>query len=147
MNLVAQEGPVVNERAGAVVLSKGAGCANLYGGHAVSIEDPTDVAGTADAVEAALALPSDVRQARAAAMRAIVESNTVPSWLAGQLLDLRAVAGGATPATPADPAPASPTSPPARGPAGPRGRDCLHTLSLVWPVSCWRWRRLRWRRR
>jgi trehalose 6-phosphate synthase len=99
MNLVAQEGPLVNQRAGTVVLSTGAGCAGLYGDHAVTIADPTDLEATTEALELALELPRDERQARAA-MRTIVESDTVPRWMARQLRDLGLTLDGTEPTTP-----------------------------------------------
>jgi trehalose 6-phosphate synthase len=114
MNLVAQEGPLVNQRAGTVVLSTGAGCADLYGDHAVTIADPTDLEATTDALELALELPRDERQARAAAMRTIVESETVPRWMARQLTDLRLAFDGTEPTTPV--APAVPAAPSRRSP-------------------------------
>lgn len=147
MNLVAQEGPVVNERAGTVVLSAGAGCADLYAGRAVILEDPSDVATTADTIEAALELPCDDRHSRAAAMRAIVESDTVPGWMARQLEDLRRIIGGTEPVTPVEPASTFPAAPPGRVPQDRAAAIVQHRPAWVWPVSHCRSRRLQWRRR
>ncbi|MGH8917237.1 MAG: alpha,alpha-trehalose-phosphate synthase (UDP-forming), partial [Actinomycetes bacterium] len=69
LNLVAMEGPLVNERDGSLVLSRQAGCWDELGAHAFGV-NPFDVEATAAALGAALDLPADVRAARARALRA-----------------------------------------------------------------------------
>ncbi|NIN63936.1 MAG: trehalose-6-phosphate synthase, partial [Anaerolineae bacterium] len=49
MNLVSKEGPIVNERDGVLVLSRGAGSHGELGGHVVSV-DPASVESTAEAL-------------------------------------------------------------------------------------------------
>jgi trehalose 6-phosphate synthase len=71
LNLVAVEGPAVNERDGAVVLSAQAGAADVLTGAALVV-NPFDVRATADALAAALGAAADERTARAAALRRAV---------------------------------------------------------------------------
>jgi len=99
MNLVAQEGPLVNAVNGVVILSKGAGSADQLGDAPVLLEDPRDVAETASALETALDMPLPERQRRAAAMRASICSHDPLSWLLAQLTDLETVHAGGTPLT------------------------------------------------
>jgi trehalose 6-phosphate synthase len=87
MNLVAKEGPIVNERAGVLVLSEGAGAHNQLAGWALSVA-PADVEGTADTLERALLMPRPEREARAAALRLAIEREDVEAWLRAQLLDI-----------------------------------------------------------
>lgn len=68
LNLVAVEGPAVNQRDGTVVLSAQAGVADLLAG-AVLVVNPFDIVATADAVAAALLASPDERSTRAAALR------------------------------------------------------------------------------
>jgi trehalose 6-phosphate synthase len=102
MNLVSKEGPAVNERAGVVVLSTMAGSFDELGEWAVAIENAFDIDETADALEVALAMPSDERQKRAAEMRAAVESSKPETWIETQMEDLAAIQSGGEPATPSD---------------------------------------------
>ncbi len=72
LNLVAKEGPLVNERDGVLVLSHQAGAWDELGEHAIGV-NPFDVAGTAAALAAALDLPAAERAARARSLRKVVE--------------------------------------------------------------------------
>jgi trehalose 6-phosphate synthase len=98
MNLVAKEGALLNRRAGALVLSRGAGAFVELGESAVPIEDATDLEATASALEAALDMPPTEREARAARLREVVGRRTPADWLEEQLRDLEA-AVGSTPVT------------------------------------------------
>ncbi|MGB3438281.1 MAG: trehalose-6-phosphate synthase [Actinophytocola sp.] len=98
MNLVAQEGPVINTKDGAVVLSAGAGAADLLTG-AVLLEQPRDVAATTDALAAALALSPAERRNRAGRMRAAIVGMDAANWLDRQLSDVLAAAAGSAPTT------------------------------------------------
>ena len=91
MNLVAKEGPIVNERAGVLILSEGAGAHNQLAGWALSVA-PADVQGTADTLERALRMPRPEREARAAALRLAIEREDVHDWLRAQLADVEQVA-------------------------------------------------------
>jgi trehalose 6-phosphate synthase len=87
MNLVAKEGPLVNSSDGVLVLSREAGAweeLELGGDGALGV-NPFDVAGTADALHAALTMSSTERAARAGALRSAVRRRTAADWWADQL--------------------------------------------------------------
>jgi trehalose 6-phosphate synthase len=87
MNLVAKEGPLINTADGVLVLSREAGAweeLELDGAGAVGV-NPFDVAGTADALHAALTMSSTERAARAGALRSAVVGRTSADWWADQL--------------------------------------------------------------
>lgn len=84
LNLVAKEGPLVNERDGQVVLSTEAGAfTELHA--AVDAVSPFDLSDTADALAAALDRPAPERALRAQRLRELVEARTPADWLADQL--------------------------------------------------------------
>lgn len=87
MNLVAKEGQLINTEDGVLVLSREAGAweeLELDGTGALGV-NPFDVAGTADALHAALTMPSTERADRAAALRSVVRGRTSADWWAEQL--------------------------------------------------------------
>lgn len=84
MNLVAKEGPLLNRNDGVVVLSREAGAWDELGPHALEL-NPFDVAGTSDALAAALAMEPGERAARARALRAAAAARSPRDWLADQL--------------------------------------------------------------
>lgn len=88
LNLVAKEGPIVNQRDGVLLLSPGAGAWDELGAHAVEAH-PFDVAGTADALAAALTMGADERAARAHALRKVATARTPLDWFADQLAHAR----------------------------------------------------------
>ena len=90
LNLVAKEGPLVNERDGRVVLSTEAGAWSELA-PAVRGVAPFDLCDTADALAESLDLSPSAGAARAAELRTLVERRTPSDWLADQL----AAAGGA----------------------------------------------------
>jgi len=87
MNLVAKEGPIVNQRDGVLVISEGAGASQELG-EAALVVSPYDVVQTAEALHQALVMSAAERKERAATLRNIVESHTVGDWLYEQLVDL-----------------------------------------------------------
>jgi trehalose 6-phosphate synthase len=87
LNLVAKEAPLVNTRDGVVVLSVNTGAFEEIGEHVLPVE-PLDVEGTADALEAALALPREDRRARLDAIREHVRRHDLAAWSGAQLADL-----------------------------------------------------------
>jgi trehalose 6-phosphate synthase len=92
MNLVAMEGPLVNRRHGALVLSVNAGAFGRLGRHSIPV-NPFDVEETANAILTALQLPEDERTRRARALvRAVLTSNPA-RWLTQQLRDLDTARG------------------------------------------------------
>jgi trehalose 6-phosphate synthase len=92
MNLVAMEGPLVNRRHGALILSQNAGAFARLGRHALAV-NPFDVAETAEAIGAALDMSREERVRRARGLtRAVLTRNPV-RWLTAQLRDLDLVTG------------------------------------------------------
>ena len=84
LNLVAEEGPLVNERDALLLLSPEAGVWDQLEGAARPVH-PYDVSATADALAAALAEPADVRAAEAAELRRRAALRSPRDWLADQL--------------------------------------------------------------
>ena len=87
MNLVAMEGPILNRRRGALVLSRNAGAYGRIGQHALGV-NPFDVDETAAAIAAALTMPEDERDRRSRGLRRAVVASTPARWLRAQLDDL-----------------------------------------------------------
>jgi len=88
LNLVAKEGPLVNERDGVLVLSHQAGSWDELGDHALGV-NPFDVSGTAAAMATALDLPLAERASRALGLRKAVEARSPLDWFD----ELRTAAG------------------------------------------------------
>lgn len=84
LNLVAKEGPVVNERSGAVVLSTEAGSAEELE-DLVSRVNPFDISATAAAVDAGLRETPEERAAKANALFARVTVRSARYWLEAQI--------------------------------------------------------------
>jgi trehalose 6-phosphate synthase len=83
LNLVAKEGPLVNERDGVLVLSHQAGAWDELGDHALGI-NPFDVSGTASALASALDLPAAERADKARALRKVIASRSPLDWFDDQ---------------------------------------------------------------
>jgi len=90
MNLVAKEGPVVNQRSGVLVLSESAGAHEELGAHVLSI-NPFDVEITARAIHRALQMSPAERAERSNAINQIVATNDVARWIRHQLEDIHSV--------------------------------------------------------
>lgn len=88
LNLVAKEGPFVNQRDGVLVLSPEAGVWDELGAWAIEAH-PFDVAGTSDALALALELDPAGRAEAAAALRAAVEGQSARHWLDAQIAAAR----------------------------------------------------------
>jgi trehalose 6-phosphate synthase len=84
LNLVAKEGPLVNQRDGIVVLSHQAGAWDELGEHALGV-NPFDVSATAAALGAALDMSEAERAVRAASMRKVIEGRTPFDWFDDQV--------------------------------------------------------------
>jgi trehalose 6-phosphate synthase len=84
MNLVAMEGPIVNMRGGALILSRNAGAFGRLGRHAVAI-NPFDLSETAEAILEALEMPDEERTRRARGLQRSSLAHTPATWLASQL--------------------------------------------------------------
>lgn len=86
MNLVAKEGPAVNERNGVLVLSRTAGAFEQLGDVTLPIT-PTDIDETATELYEALRMSTRERTQRAERARAIVEAEAPIDWALAQLRD------------------------------------------------------------
>ena len=86
MNLVAREGPVINERDGTLILSRNAGAAAEL--HPALLVNPFDADGTADAIERALGLSERERQERAHALKELAPGVPPGDWLGRQIKDV-----------------------------------------------------------
>ena len=87
MNLVAKEFAVVNDNAGALVISEACGAVEELGEQSWVVS-PTDVAGTADALHEALSAARSERARRLDGLRSVVEAGDVQAWMDAQLADL-----------------------------------------------------------
>ena len=84
MNLVAKEGPIVNQREGVLVLSERTGAyQQLEPG--VLVVSPLDVHGTAEAMHQALTMPAEERRVLADRLRSLIEGHDIVDWLNQQL--------------------------------------------------------------
>ncbi len=93
MNLVAKEGPLVNERDGVSILSENTGAHEELGEFALSV-NPFDVQELADAIHAALTMSPTRRAERAAGLKEIVTSRDPGDWIDEQIADIRKKARG-----------------------------------------------------
>jgi trehalose 6-phosphate synthase len=89
MNLVAKEGPIVNERAGVSILSENTGAHEELGEYALSV-NPFDIQELADSIHAALDMPAQERERRARGLAEIVTSRDPGDWIDEQLADIKA---------------------------------------------------------
>jgi trehalose 6-phosphate synthase len=96
MNLVAKEAVLVGERDPVLVLSETAGAAEQLAADSVSIA-PTDVVGTAAALERGLEMPAEERRFHLKRLRGSVRGEDLRWWLRRQLRDLAAIRQGALP--------------------------------------------------
>lgn len=90
MNLVAKEGPIVNERDGVLILSEGTGAYEQLKDGVLCVT-PTDLEGTMKAMYEALTMPVEERTRRATFLRQQVEAEDITMWLFRQFDDLLAV--------------------------------------------------------
>ena len=98
MNLVAKEGPLVNERDGVSILSENTGAHEELGEFALSV-NPFDVQELADAIYSALTMSAEGRARRLAGLKEIVTSRDPGDWIDEQISDIRAKARGAAAGT------------------------------------------------
>ncbi|MEA2248526.1 MAG: trehalose 6-phosphate synthase [Solirubrobacteraceae bacterium] len=88
MNLVAKEGPMVNERAGVSILSENTGAHEELGEYALSV-NPFDIQELADSIHAALTMREEERERRLAGLKEIVCARDPGDWIDEQLEDIR----------------------------------------------------------
>jgi len=84
MNLVAKEGPIVNQRHGVLVLSERTGARQQLEPGAIIIS-PCDVYATAEALHQAVIMPPEDRRERAELLHLLIEREDITSWLGRQL--------------------------------------------------------------
>ena len=84
MNLVAKEGPVVNQQNGVLILSERTGARQQLESGALVIP-PLDVSATANALHQALVMPADERKERADRLKRLIEKEDIINWLCAQL--------------------------------------------------------------
>jgi trehalose 6-phosphate synthase len=92
MNLVAKEGPMVNERDGVSILSENTGAHEELGEHALSV-NPFDIQELADSIHAALTMRPEERSRRLSGLKEIVTARDPGDWVDEQLADIRKKAG------------------------------------------------------
>lgn len=80
MNLVAKEGPTVNNRDGVLILSETVGACEQLGRNALTVS-PTDLEGTMQALYTALSMPADERHKRATELKRSIEEEDITHWL------------------------------------------------------------------
>jgi trehalose 6-phosphate synthase len=96
MNLVAKEGPLVNERHGVSLLSENTGAHAELGEFALSV-NPFDVQEQADAIHRALTMSAEERSWRAEGLKKIVTARDPGDWVDDQLRDIEAKRRGLAP--------------------------------------------------
>jgi trehalose 6-phosphate synthase len=93
MNLVAKEGPLVNERMGVSLLSENTGAHEELLDFALSV-NPFDVQEQADAIHRALTMSPEERSWRAQGLKEIIRSRDPGDWVDEQLADIDAKRSG-----------------------------------------------------
>jgi trehalose 6-phosphate synthase len=89
MNLVAKEGPMVNERAGVSILSENTGAHEELSEYALSV-NPFDIQELADSLHAALTMEVAERKRRHEGLISIVTARNPGDWIDDQLADIKA---------------------------------------------------------
>jgi trehalose 6-phosphate synthase len=84
LNLVAKEGPLVNERDGVLALSREAGAWEELGDGALEL-NPFDVAGTCESLVEAIEMEPEERARRAQLLKRAASRRTPTDWLHDQL--------------------------------------------------------------
>jgi trehalose 6-phosphate synthase len=95
LNLVAKEGPSLNERDGVLILSENAGAFAELGRQALGV-NPFDITETAEALSAALDMEPRERARRARGLRTAIARNRLDGWVPSQLEDLDRTRGVAS---------------------------------------------------
>ena len=96
MNLIAKEGPLVNERNGVSLLSENTGAHEELADFALSV-NPFDVQEQADAIHRALTMSAEERTWRAQGLKRIVTARDPGDWVDDQLADIEAKRKGRAP--------------------------------------------------
>ena len=80
MNLVAKEGPTVNNRDGVLVLSESVGACEQLGDYALTVA-PSDLEGTMEALYSAIIMPEEEKKRRARALKKSIDKDDINNWL------------------------------------------------------------------
>jgi trehalose 6-phosphate synthase len=84
MNLVAKEGPIVNQKDGVLILSEQTGARQQLAPGSIIIS-PCDIYATAQAIYQALSMDSDERREKAERLTWLIERDDIVDWLCRQL--------------------------------------------------------------
>jgi trehalose 6-phosphate synthase len=84
MNLVAKEGPIVNQKDGVVILSERTGARQQLEEGAIVIS-PCDIYATAQAMQRGLVMNPAERKWRADHLKKIIAENDINAWMCSQL--------------------------------------------------------------
>jgi len=85
MNLIAKEGPIVNQRNGSLILSESVGARQQLEPGAIVIP-PCDIYSTAESLHQALIMSIEERKERAERLKLLVERDDISTWLCKQLV-------------------------------------------------------------
>jgi trehalose 6-phosphate synthase len=96
MNLVAKEGPMVNEHAGVSILSENTGAHEELDEYALSV-NPFDIQELADSIHAALTMHPEERRRRHEGLKSIVTARNPGDWVDEQLADIQRKAASPSP--------------------------------------------------
>jgi trehalose 6-phosphate synthase len=88
MNLVAKEGPLVNDNDGVSILSENTGAHEELGEYSLSV-NPFDIQELADSIHAALTMDRGERARRLRGLKEIVTARDPGDWIDDQLEDIR----------------------------------------------------------
>jgi len=80
MNLVAKEGPTVNDRDGVLVISEGVGACEQLQEYALTVS-PADLEGTVQALYQALVMPAEEKHRRARSLKQVIAEEDLPAWV------------------------------------------------------------------
>ena len=87
MNLVAKEGPVVNNRDGVLVISRTSGAYHQLATGALSVS-PTDIEGTMEGLHKAITMPQENRKKMASTLTESICRDDITHWISRQLEDI-----------------------------------------------------------
>ena len=87
MNLVAKEGPIVNQQNGVLILSERAGASQQLAPGAIVVS-PCDVFATAEAIHQGLSMKEDEKKTLSKTLRWIIENDDIYRWLKDQLQEV-----------------------------------------------------------
>jgi len=90
MNLVAKEGPIVNQKNGVLILSEAAGACEQLKRNVIPIS-PADILGTTQALYDALTMDEAEKEKRIESLRSTISSYDITRWLTEQFKDLQSL--------------------------------------------------------